>query len=126
MFGSSSQIFEIASFSAWLLVTISACADGIVPAIQIDEEAVHSELAKYRDEAAFDEISQDAYPSALPETPYVDLYADVGASTEYAMVHPETSGSKVLIPEGGIIVREILDDTMTAQHLTVMVKGPAG
>jgi hypothetical protein len=48
------------------------------------------------------------------------------ASTSYAKIHPETTGSHIVLPVGTVIVREVLDATGAISKLTVMAKGPPG
>ena len=48
------------------------------------------------------------------------------ASTSYANIHPESTGSRVVLPIGTVIVREVLDANNAITKLTVMAKGPPG
>ena len=94
-------------------------------AVEINEAAILAAVASYRDPASFDHVSGMAYPSALG-TSNIELYASRTVTVPYADITPEASGSQAMIPEGGIIVREVIDATGAAQRLTVMAKGPAG
>jgi hypothetical protein len=94
--------------------------------VEINEAAILAEIASYRDPASFDHVSGMAYPSALGGSSMIALYASRTVTVPYADIMPEASGSHAVIPEGGIIVREVLDATGAAQRLTVMAKGPAG
>jgi hypothetical protein len=95
-------------------------------AVDIDEQAVLAAAAHYRDGSQFDRVSGSSYPSALGTTSYIDLYASRTASMQYALIDPGASGSKAIVPVGGIIVREVLDENAKPQRLTILAKGPAG
>lgn len=92
----------------------------------MDEAAVLATAATYRDTAEFDHVSGTKYPSALVTTSYIAVYANRTAAAPYGMISPDVSGSSAKIPVGGIIVREVLDASGTAQRLTIMAKGPPG
>jgi hypothetical protein len=92
----------------------------------LDEAEVLSMAATYRDATQFDRVSGGSYPSALGTASYIELYANRTAAAQYELVAPENTGSNAKIPVGGIIVREVLDASGTAQRLTIMAKGPAG
>jgi mono/diheme cytochrome c family protein len=66
------------------------------------------------------------YASAVAASSSIELYASRDATAAYRAIAPEASGSRASVPEGGVIVREVLDASGTAQRLTVMAKGPAG
>lgn len=115
-----------------VLVACAGCLD-LDPAttdpaapVEIDEITVIAYASHYRDPAMFEQISESPYPSALAGTAFIQLYALRGVTTQFDRIAPELSGSQATIPAGGIIVREVLDDTMTPVKLTVMAKGPAG
>jgi hypothetical protein len=107
-----------------------SCADdsqqGSGEVVDIDEQAVLEAAAHYRDGSQFDRVSGSSYPSALGTTSYIDLYASRTASMQYALIDPAASGSNALVPVGGIIVREVLDENTKPQRLTILAKGPAG
>jgi hypothetical protein len=116
--------FVIALFAAPCL----GCLGGIAAdqTVELDDSAILDAVAHYRDPASFDHVSRGAYASALGGSSYIELYASSTAAVPYASIAPEVSGSAAKIPEGGIIVREVLDAMGIAQRLTVMAKGPAG
>jgi hypothetical protein len=116
------------ALSLVLAATSSGCLGAIEtgPMAEIDEDAILAKVAMYRDLASFDPINAGAYPSALGTSSMIELYALRETADMYATINPVTSGSGVEIPEGGIIVREVLDTSGTAQRLTVMAKGPTG
>jgi len=45
---------------------------------------------------------------------------------DYRKIHPETSGSNVVMPVGTVIVREVLDANGAVTKITLMGKGPPG
>ena len=102
----------------------SAPADPAAP-VSIDEITVIAYVSHYRDPEMFDQISEP-YPSALAGTAWIQLYSLRSATSQFDRIAPEVNGSNAVIPAGGIIVREVLDDSMTPLRLTVMAKGPAG
>lgn len=64
------------------------------------------------------------YPSKLG--PFmVSLYVSAGQD-EYAKIRPDQTGSRVQLPEGALIVREVFDKDGNVAKLTAMAKGPAG
>lgn len=117
---------------ALAVVVVGAATTGCLspmdtdPAVEIDESAVLSAVAGYRTASQFAHVSGDAYASALGATSYIELFANTTAADSYRLIAPEVSGSGSVVPEGGVIVREVLDANGTAQRLTVMAKGPAG
>lgn len=99
---------------------------GNVELVEMDEASVLDAVAGYRDAVRFDPMNREAYASALGGDVFIQLYVSRTAAVPYAAIDPDSSGSGAVVPEGGVIVREVLDASGTAQRLTVMAKGPPG
>lgn len=87
---------------------------------ELDDEIVEV-VADYR---AFDQVSVTPYGSELGA--YDIAVYSTFATPLYRMIHPEDPGSKVRMPPGSIIVREVLDARGEVAKLTIMAKGPPG
>lgn len=78
-------------------------------------------LAGYQD---FPPVSRAPYPST---TGAFDVTVRVSqAKDSYAKIHPDSDGSKVTLPVGTMIVREVLAGDGEVHKLTIMAKGPPG
>jgi len=55
----------------------------------------------------------------------IDVLVNQDAA-EFKQIHPETSGSKVVMPVGTLIVRNVLDAAGKVTKVTLMAKGAAG
>lgn len=75
--------------------------------------------------ADFVQINRAAYPTQLATGEQVNLYVDVQAAALYRRIHPEATGAGVTLPQGSLIVREVLDGSVRTK-LTVMAKGAPG
>ena len=93
--------------------------------VEIDEVTVLGQVSSYRSTTMFEPISKP-YPSALTDTAAIEVYVTRTAAVPFSNITPDVTGSNAVIPEGGTIVREVLDANGVAQRLTVMSKGPAG
>jgi hypothetical protein len=93
--------------------------------VEIDEAAILAQVASYRDSARFEQVS-GSYASALNNSSFIEVYASRTSVVPYGAIDPGVTGSGAVIPEGGVLVREVLDTSGVAQRLTVMAKGPAG
>lgn len=104
---------------AWLALS-SACA-GIEPLGGEEEEDI-SQLSTYRAQM---KMASRIYVSDLAPNPQIELWINPNAAPAYARVRPDTKGANVDLPEGTLIVREVLSAGVV-QKLTVMGKGPLG
>jgi hypothetical protein len=95
------------------------------PTVDMDTSTVLHEVADYRDHSSFDVVSK-TYVSALGASILIDVYVSREAAAAYDAIAPESTGSGVHVPVGGVIVREVLDANGVAQKLTVLAKGPPG
>jgi len=81
-------------------------------------------LEKASHVSQFTKINTKSYASAIGAF-NIDLYVNQDA-TEFREIHPETTGSKVVLPVGTLIVRNVLDASGNITKVTLMGKGPAG
>ena len=95
------------------------------PGPSIDEAALLEAAATYRTSGKLTEASQDSYPSAVGTTD-IDVWISSFGATAYTEVTPDSTGSGVRLPEGTLIVREVLNAAGQLDKLTLMAKGPPG
>lgn len=81
-------------------------------------------LEKASHVSEFTKINAMSYGSTIGAF-NIDLYINQDAP-EFKQIHPETAGSKVVLPVGTLIVRNVLDATGKVAKVTLMGKGPAG
>jgi hypothetical protein len=120
---------SLAAFSLALLFIAGGCSASPITAAAPDEfdpRAVLDDAAGYQG-PAFSHVSADVYASALGSDTAIDVYASTTEVAQYELISPEVSGSGSVVPEGGLIVRAVVDaGTGKPQRLTIMGKGPAG
>jgi hypothetical protein len=107
-----------ASCAALLISCIAPVPDDPEPAM--DERVIDS----IGDFTSWDEINTSRYESELG--PYEISVWTNSDGDEYRRIHPETTGSHVVIPVGAIIVRAVFDARGAIEKLTLMAKGPPG
>lgn len=73
---------------------------------------------------AFTQINRAPYASTLGAF-NLDVYISQDART-YRRIHPETTGSGVVLPPGTLIVRQVLDAQGQVTKVTLMAKQAAG
>lgn len=81
-----------------------------------------SQLSTYRSEM---KMVSYIYTSDLAPNPQIELWINQGAAAAYKRIRPDRKGANVDLPEGTLIVREVLSAGRVAK-LTVMGKGPQG
>lgn len=94
------------------------------PDVHVIDSVDTSMLRSAENVRRFSKIDQAAYASSLG-TFNIDVYISQDAR-DYRRIHPETSGSGVMMPVGTVIVRNVLDDTGAITKITLMGKGPTG
>jgi hypothetical protein len=109
-----------------LLVIAAGCLDpgASAPDDRASEASggVLARAAHYRD---FARVTTAAYGSELGDFD-IDLWVSGEAAAAYARIDPAVDGSKVQVPVGTIIVREVHDAQGGVAKLTMMAKGPPG
>jgi len=113
---------------------VTACNTAPIPSntadvdinVGVDDAAIMSTLAGHRDSPAFVRLNDAPYPTALGTGADINVYVSANAYVPYASITPETSGSNITVPEGTLIVREVLEDSGAIKTLTLMYKGPTG
>jgi len=94
--------------------------------VGVDEAAIMSTLGGHRDSPAFVRLNDAPYPTALGTGADINVYVSANAYVAYASIVPDKTGSGVNVPEGTLIVREVLEPSGAIKTLTLMYKGPAG
>lgn len=98
------------------LVLVGACSTGDPTADEIG--------ARARDYQQLDRIDARPFQTAQHQGhPLVNVWADELASAPYRQL---SAGTPAIVPEGGMIVKEMLDADGGPPLLTVMVKQPTG
>jgi hypothetical protein len=95
-------------------------------AVSVDDTSVLSALAGFRDSPAFVKVNDAPYATGLGTGALVNVYVSAQAFAPYASITPEKTGSGAEVPEGTMIVREVLEPSGAVKTLTLMVKGPKG
>lgn len=113
------ELFVLGALAA-LISSLSGCV-GIEPIGGDDTEDL-SQLSTYRAEM---KMASRIYTSELAPNPQIELWINPNAAPPYARVRPDAKGANVDLPEGTLIVREVLSAGKVAK-LTVMGKGPLG
>ena len=85
-----------------------------------------STLGGHRDSPAFVRLNDAPYPTALGTGADINVYVSTNGYVPYATITPDTSGSNVVVPEGTLIVREVLEPSGAIKTLTLLYKGPKG
>jgi hypothetical protein len=82
---------------------------------------------KYRASKAFRAVSAKPYLStAGAASSWINVWVSADAYAAYAAIAPEKKASRVELPPGALIVREVVAADGTVQKLTLMLKGPSG
>jgi hypothetical protein len=95
-------------------------------AIKVDEAAIMSTLGGHRNSPAFVRLNAEPYPTALGTGADIHVYVSANGYASYGSITPEKSGSGIIVPEGTLIVREVLEPSGAIKTLTLMYKGPKG
>ena len=117
------------------VLTAVVCGGAAVPACfppapdhvpSVDEASLLDEIAGYRSSGDLAKITARAYPSAVSTGADIDVWISSFGAVAYGAVDPDRTGSGIRLPEGTLIVREVLDAAGALRKLTLMAKGPAG
>ncbi len=94
------------------------------PGVSVDEQSILSAVRTFQASSRFVRLNQAAYATSLASGALINVYLSGDGSGAYAAVTPEVEGSGVALPEGTLIVREVLG--AGASTLTLMYKGAPG
>ncbi|MEM9491561.1 MAG: hypothetical protein AAGC55_20620 [Myxococcota bacterium] len=94
--------------------------------ITLTEEAQYIGREMAYLESSFWRVNAEPYPSELTAGNLIDVYLPPEELTDYGAIDPERSGSGATVPEATTLVRVVMDDALTPQSLTFMIKGPPG
>lgn len=95
-----------------------ACSPGSLTPHEVEGEN------PYRDGFAL--VNVTPFTSNLPGGKMIDVWVTESAASDYALVKLDGSGSGVDLPEGTVIVREVIGETGEVETLTMMIKGAPG
>ena len=110
-----------------VICTMAACGFQAQDAgVSVDDAAILSAVSRYRDSPAFVRLNQASYPSAIGDGAKVNIFVSTHAYAAYGSITPEVSGSGVVVPQGTLIVREVLQPKGAIEALAVMFKAPPG
>jgi hypothetical protein len=89
--------------------------------------SVRGRVDGYQVAPAFTHVSTDRYASEIADDISIDVWISTEAAAAYLAIDPDLDGSRVELPDGTVIVREVHDlASGELRKLTVMVKGPLG
>lgn len=95
--------------------------------LDIDEQAILSSLADFRESPAFVPVNQATYETALGTGAAINVFVAAHAFDSYSKIAADASGSGATVPEDTLIIREVLDGPGgKLKTLTLMYKGPPG
>jgi hypothetical protein len=92
----------------------------------ISEDAILTAVRTMEGSAAFAPMNGAAYVTALPSAALINVYVSDEGHDRYAAIAPERAGSGAVVPEGTLIVREVLGDDDAVATITLMYKGAPG
>jgi hypothetical protein len=95
-----------------------------MPATALDEAALVRSALTYRS-SNYVGIS-DVYPSAAVQSARIRVYVSKAAASAYGAIQPSITGSGAALPEGGVVVRELIDKAGKVIKLTLLAQGPKG
>lgn len=96
------------------------------PRIAMDELAILDQLQGYDTSGAFTRVNAAPYPSEVAAGATLNVWVSSFAAVAYEAISPDAQGSGVRLPEGTLIIREVIDEAGALKKLTLMAKGPAG
>jgi hypothetical protein len=90
------------------------------------EDAILSAARTMHGSSGFTAMNAAPYTTALPSAALVNVFVSDEGHDWYAAVAPEREGTGIVLPEGTLIVREVLGDDGEVATLTLMYKGAPG
>src|SRR5215208_2320035 len=87
----------------------------------VEEATFMLSLQDYRASGDFTEITARSFPSEVAPGANVRVWVSTFAAAAYREVDPAASGSRVRLPEGALLVREVYDGAVL-KRLTLMGK----
>lgn len=94
--------------------------------VSVDDAAIMSTLSGHRNSPAFVRLNEAPYPSAIGDGANVNIFVSTNAYAAYGSITPDSSGSGVVVPQGTLLVREVLQTNGAIGTLAVMFKAPKG
>lgn len=112
------------SFVLSSAILFVGCVHDLPPSENMPQELDLEIIDELDDYDSFSQINRDAYSSTLGAFK-INVFTSA-AKRDYKQIHPETSQSRIELPPGTIIVREVLDSDGEVAKLTLMAKGYSG
>jgi hypothetical protein len=109
-----------ALWTLFVSVLATACVSE-TPPIEDEDMTFLARAESYR---TWRRINRAPYASGLKGT--INVYVSPEGADAYAGYHPDRADDARPIPEGTVIVREVLDATGAVTKVTMMAKGPRG
>ena len=101
---------------------------GTGPTLAPEDVAALARVANgsYRNSIGFRLINEEPYRSEVARTSYINVFISIGGASSYSAIAPELVGTDAPVPEGTMIVREVLDRFGEPEKLTLMAKAGPG
>lgn len=112
-------MFKLTQLASVATISVLISVSGACTLDPLDNAAT-----PYRND--FQLVNNAPFTSGLPGGSLIDVWVTEDVASEYAKVSLDASGSGVILPEGTVIVREVLDDFGQIETLTLMIKGAPG
>jgi hypothetical protein len=111
-----------------VLLGASACYPAPPEAADLgtSEDAILTAVRTMEGSETFAAMNGAAYVTALPSAAFINVFVSAEGHDGYAAIAPEREGSGSSVPEGTLIVREVLDADGAVATLTLMYKGAPG
>jgi hypothetical protein len=111
-----------------VLLGVSGCYPAPPEAadLGISEDAILGAVRSMQGSTEFAPMNAAAYATALPSGALINVYVSDEGHDGYAAIAPERAGSGAVVPEGTLIVREVLGDDDAVATITLMYKGAPG
>jgi hypothetical protein len=121
--GCCSQVLVFAAAATACNMELSSPGGG---GVSVDESAIMSALSGHRESPAFVRLNDAPYATALGTGASINVYVSANGYVPYASITPDKTGSGAILPEGTLILREVLEPNGAIKTLTLMYKGPKG
>jgi hypothetical protein len=92
----------------------------------ISEDAILGVVRSMQGSAELAAVNAAAYATALPSGALINVYVSDEGHDWYTAIAPEREGSGSIVPEGTLIVREVLGNDDAVATITLMYKGAPG
>ena len=100
----------------------------MTPTAEMDDGPSLAAIANnlYKTSPAFTKVTSAPYASSATAGAWIDVWVSTQAYAAYAAIRPDMLDSRVELPAGAMIVREVMNAQNQVTKLTLMIKGPSG